>query len=50
VKIIPVKLPEGLVKGLDDLARQGMYSSRSSAIRAAIRDMLKKELWRAEAP
>ena len=45
MKLVTVKLPEGLIKGLDDLVRQGMYPSRSSAIRAAVRDMLKKELW-----
>ena len=45
MKIVPVKLPEGLVRGLDDLVKQDMYPSRSSAIRAAVRDMLKKELW-----
>jgi len=50
VKLVTVKLPEGLIKGLDDLVRQGMYPSRSSAIRAAVRDMLKRELWRIEAP
>ncbi|MCJ7771186.1 ribbon-helix-helix domain-containing protein [Candidatus Bathyarchaeota archaeon] len=48
MKIVPAKLPEGLIKGLDDLVRQGMYPSRSSAIRAAVRDMLKKELWSSE--
>jgi len=50
VKLVTVKLPEGLIKGLDDLVRQGMYPSRSSAIRAAVRDMLKRELWRTETP
>jgi hypothetical protein len=50
VKLVTVKLPEGLIKGLDDLVRQGMYPSRSSAIRAAVRDMLKRELWRIETP
>ena len=50
MKLVTVKLPEGLIKGLDDLVRQGMYPSRSSAIRAAVRDMLKRELWRIETP
>jgi antitoxin ParD1/3/4 len=49
LKLVTVKLPEGLIKGLDDLVRQGMYPSRSSAIRAAVRDMLKRELWHIEA-
>lgn len=49
LKLVTVKLPEGLIKGLDDLVKQGMYPSRSSAIRAAVRDMLKRELWHIEA-
>ncbi len=46
MKLVTVKLPEALIQGIDDLVRTGMYPSRSAAIRAAIRDMLKKELWR----
>jgi antitoxin ParD1/3/4 len=48
MKLVTVKLPEALIEGLDDLIRAGMYPSRSAAIRAAVRDMLKKELWRTE--
>jgi len=48
LKLVTVKLPEALIAGLDDLVRSGMYPSRSSAIRAAVRDMLKRELWRSE--
>jgi hypothetical protein len=33
------------LKGLHELVRPGMYPGRSAAIRAAVRDMLKKELW-----
>jgi len=50
MKLVTVKLPEALIDGLDELVRSGMYPSRSSAIRAAVRDMLKRELWRTEAP
>ncbi len=50
MKIVSVKLPETLIDGLDELANLGMYPSRSSAIRAAVRDMLKRELWRTEKP
>ena len=50
LKLVTVKLPEALIEGLDELTRSGMYPSRSSAIRAAVRDMLKKELWRTETP
>ena len=45
MKLVTVKLPEALIDGLDELSRSGMYPSRSAAIRAAVRDMLKKELW-----
>ena len=45
MKLVTVKLPDALIEGLDELSRSGMYPSRSAAIRAAVRDMLKKELW-----
>lgn len=46
MKLITVKLPEALIEGLDELVRSGMYPSRSAAVRASVRDMLKRELWR----
>jgi antitoxin ParD1/3/4 len=49
MKLVTVKLPEALIEGLDELTSSGMYPSRSAAIRAAVRDMLKKELWIREA-
>ena len=48
MKLVSVKLPEALVQGLNELVKSGMYPSRSAAIRAAARDMLKRELWRTE--
>jgi len=45
LKLVTVLLPEAYLEGLDELVRSGMYPSRSAAIRAAVRDMLKKELW-----
>lgn len=33
---IAVKLPDGLVRDLDDLVAQGLFSSRSSAVRRAV--------------
>jgi Arc/MetJ-type ribon-helix-helix transcriptional regulator len=33
------------VDGLDKLVELGMYPSRSEAIRVAIRDLLRRELW-----
>ncbi len=46
VKLVTVLLPEAALEGLDELVRAAMYPSRSAAIRAAVRDMLNKELWR----
>jgi len=48
MKLVTVKLPDASIEGLDELVRSGMYPSRSSAIRAAVRDLLKRELWRTE--
>ena len=48
MKLVTCKLPEALIDGLDELVSFGMYPSRSAAIRAAVRDMLKRELWRTE--
>ena len=45
MKLVTVKLPKALIDGLDELSRSGMYPSRSAAIRSAVRDLLKKELW-----
>ena len=45
MRIITVKIPESYLEGLEELVNIGRYSSRSEAIRAAIRDLLKKELW-----
>jgi len=45
MRLLTVKLPEALVEGMDELVRAGMYNSRSALIRAAVRDLLKNELW-----
>jgi len=45
MRLITVKVPESYIEGLDDLVRSGRYSSRSEAIRIAIRDLLQRELW-----
>lgn len=45
MKLITVHLPNDQVSGLDELVRSGRYPNRSEAIRFAIRDMLKDELW-----
>ncbi len=45
MKLVTVLLPEAYLEGLDELVRVNMYPSRSAAIRAAVRDLLKRELW-----
>jgi Arc/MetJ-type ribon-helix-helix transcriptional regulator len=45
MKLVTVLLPEASLEGLDELVRGSMYPSRSAAIRAAVRDLLKRELW-----
>lgn len=45
MRIITVKIPETYLEGLEELVNIGRYTSRSEAIRAAIRDLLKRELW-----
>lgn len=45
MRIITVKIPDTYIDGIDELVRLGRYSCRSEAIRVAIRDLLKKELW-----
>lgn len=45
MKIVTVKLPEAYLEGIDMLVDAGIYTSRSEAIRVAIRDLLKKEVW-----
>ncbi|MEM4619773.1 MAG: ribbon-helix-helix domain-containing protein [Desulfurococcaceae archaeon] len=46
MKLITVKIPETYLTGLDQLVKEGIFSSRSEAIRVAIRELLKKELWK----
>ena len=48
MKLVTVLLPEAYLEGLDELVRANMYPSRSAAIRASVRDLLKRELWRKE--
>ena len=48
MKIVTVKVPEAWLRGIDALVRDGMYQNRSAAVRAAIRDLLKREVWKDE--
>jgi len=45
MRLISVKMPEGLIQGIDELVRRGLYPSRSAVIRTAVRDLLQRELW-----
>jgi len=42
--VVSMKIPEALLKDLDMLIEAGVYHSRSDAIRAAVRDMILREL------
>ena len=41
-RIVTVKMPEKYIELLDVLVRMGLYSSKSEAIRTAVRDLLVK--------
>ena len=45
MKLMTVKLPERLIADVDQLVKAGIYHNRSDAIRAAVREMLRRELW-----
>jgi len=45
VRLISFKIPEGMLKEMDKLIKAGLYPNRSTLIRTAVRDLLKKELW-----
>ncbi len=50
MRIVTVKMPEVYIDGIDELVRARRYSSRSEAIRVAVRELLKRELWSAGIP
>ncbi|MEM1876896.1 MAG: ribbon-helix-helix domain-containing protein, partial [Ignisphaera sp.] len=45
MRIITVKVPESYIEAIDELVRMGIYTSRSEDIRAAIRELIKREMW-----
>jgi len=45
VRLVTVKMPEAYVEAIDELVRKGRFTSRSEAIRVAIRELLRRELW-----
>ena len=48
VRLITVKMPELYLDGIDELVKRGRYASRSEAIRIAVRELLRRELWGSE--
>jgi len=45
MRIVTVKMPETYIEAIDELVKQGKFSSRSEAIRAAVRELIRRELW-----
>ena len=50
LKLVTVKLPEKLIDDMDQLVKAGIYHSRSDAIRDAVRNLLRRELWQTAQP
>ena len=46
MKTVSVKVPDRIVRAIDMLVRRGVYRSRSEAVRAAVAELLRSELWR----
>ncbi|MHA1264238.1 MAG: ribbon-helix-helix domain-containing protein [Candidatus Helarchaeota archaeon] len=46
MRLVTVHLPKSYIEGLEELVKENIYPNRSEAIRVAVRDMLKAELWR----
>ncbi|ESQ23369.1 MAG: ribbon-helix-helix domain-containing protein [Acidilobus sp.] len=46
MKLVTVKMPDLYVRAIDELVKEERYSSRSEVIRVAVRELLKRELWR----
>ncbi len=46
LKLITIHLPEAYLKGIEQLINSKIYPNRSEAIRIAVRDLLKSELWK----
>ncbi|MEM1807715.1 MAG: ribbon-helix-helix domain-containing protein [Pyrobaculum sp.] len=45
-----VHVPKKMLEELDELVRRGIFPNRSEAIRAALRDLLYKEYFKARPP
>ena len=49
LKLVTFLLPEAFMKSLDELIDEGLFPTRSAAIRFAVRELLRRELWRRKA-
>jgi antitoxin ParD1/3/4 len=45
LKLVTIHLPEAFIEGIEELVKSRIYPNRSEAIRIAVRDLLKNELW-----
>lgn len=45
MKLITLYLPELYLKALDRLVNERFYPNRAEAIRVAVRDMIREEVW-----
>lgn len=50
MKLITLYLPQSYINGLDQLVDERFYPNRAEAIRVAIKDLLKSELWNRKIP
>ncbi|MEZ0319495.1 MAG: ribbon-helix-helix domain-containing protein [Pyrobaculum sp.] len=46
MSLISVHVPKKMLEELDELVRRGIFPNRSEAIRAALRDLLYKEVFK----
>jgi Arc/MetJ-type ribon-helix-helix transcriptional regulator len=49
LELVTFLLPEAYLRGLDRLVKDGRFRTRSEAIRFAVREMIKRDLWRIKA-
>jgi len=47
VELVTFLLPEAYLEGIEKLTELGRFTSRSEAVRSAVEEMIKSELWRA---
>ena len=46
MELVTFLIPQAYLVGLDKLVEEGLYPSRSVAVRFAVQDLLRRELWR----